>query len=139
MQNLLVVGIIIKCEDKYLFIKQEKEGGIYPDCLLTVGGKIEENETPEQAIKREVLEEVDIKLNIVTPFDFDSEITMYKGEQTQIIALRYFAEVDNFYAKPGDDAKEFFWLSKEELLKYNQNSLTKRFLYKLGLIHEKDL
>lgn len=139
MKNLLVVGIIIKCKDKYLFIKQEKEGGIYPDCLLTVGGKIDENETPEEAIKREVQEEVDIQLKDVTPFDFDSQITMYKGEQTQLIALRYIAEVDSFYAKPGDDAKEVFWLSKNELLTYNQNPLTKRFLYKLGLIDESDL
>lgn len=139
MKNLLVVGILIKCQDKYLFIKQEKEGGIYPDCLLTVGGKIDENETPEEAIKREVLEEVDIELNDVVPFDFDSEITMYKGEKTQVIALRYTAEVDSFYVKPGDDAKEAYWLSQDELLKYKQNPLTMRFLYKLGLITKSEL
>ena len=55
MRNLLVVAVMIKCKDKYLFIKQDKVGGAFSGCLLTVGGKIEENETPEEAIKREVL------------------------------------------------------------------------------------
>lgn len=139
MRNLLVVAVMIKCKDKYLFIKQDKVGGAFPGCLLTVGGKIEENETPEEAIKREVLEEVDIKLDKVIPFDFDSEITMYKGEETQLISLRYTSVVNNFYAKPGSDAKEVFWLKKDELLKYNQNPMTKRFLYKLGLISKEDI
>ena len=53
MRNLLVVAVMIKCKDKYLFIKQDKVGGAFPGCLLTVGGKIEENETPEEAIKRD--------------------------------------------------------------------------------------
>lgn len=41
MRNLLVVAVMIKCKDKYLFIKQDKVGGAFPGCLLTVGGKIE--------------------------------------------------------------------------------------------------
>lgn len=134
MKNVLVVAVMIKCKNKYLFIKQNKADGAFPGCLLLVGGKIEENETPEEAIKREVLEEVDIKLDTVIPFDFDSEITMYKGEETQLISLRYTAEVKDFYTKPGSDAEEVFWLDKDELLIYNQNPMTKRFLSKLGLI-----
>lgn len=82
---------------------------------------------------------MDIKLDKVIPFDFDSEITMYKGEETQLISLRYTSEVNNFYAKPGSDAKEVFWLKKDELLKYKQNPMTKRFLYKLGLISKEDI
>lgn len=138
MKSILVVAAMIKCKDKYLFIKQDKKGRAFPGCLMLVGGKIEESETPEEAIKREVLEEVDIKLDKVIPFDFDNEITMYKGEEAQLIALRYTAEVKDFYAKPGSDAKEIFWLTKEELLQYNQNPMTERFLQKLGLITKGD-
>jgi len=100
-------------------------------------GWVELDETPEQAIKREVFEEVGIDLKTVTPFDFDSQVTIYKGEKTQLIALRYTAEVNSFHAKVGDDAKEVYWLAKDELLKYKQNPLTERFLRKLGLISEK--
>ncbi len=139
MKNVLVVAIIIKCREKYLFIKQNKKDGAFQGCLHTVGGKIEENETPEEAIRRETLEEVSISLEKVTSLDFDSEITMYKGEESQLIALRYFAEIEDFCGKPGSDAKEMIWLSKEELLRYEQNPMTKRFLVKLGLISEEEL
>lgn len=139
MKNVLVVAAMIKCKDKYLFIKQNKKDGAFQGCLHTVGGKIEEGETPEEAIKREILEEVNIKIKSVKALDFDSEITMYKGEKVQLIALRYFAEIDDFCGKPGSDAKEMVWISKDELLQYNQNPMTKRFLYKLGLISGEEL
>ena len=88
----------------------------------------------EEAIKREVIEEVHIKLNKVEPFDFDSDITMYKGEMTQLIFLRYTAEVTSFDSTPGSDAKEILWLSKEEIKNYKHNEPSIRFLKKLNLL-----
>ena len=111
MNRRIIVSALIKCKDKYLFIKQNKEGGAYQDCLHIVGGGLEDNETLEEAIKREVMEEVHIELDEVTPFDFDSDITMYKGKMTQLIFLRYTAEIKNFTGYPDSDAKEIIWLS----------------------------
>lgn len=134
MNRRIIVSALIKCKDKYLFIKQNKEGGAYQDCLHIVGGGLEDNEALEEAIKREVMEEVHIELDEVTPFDFDSDITMYKGKMTQLIFLRYTAEIKNFTGYPDSDAKEIIWLSKEEILNYKHNEPSMRFLKKLGLI-----
>ena len=134
MNRRIIVSTLIKCKDKYLFIKQNKEGGAYQDCLHIVGGGLEDNETLEEAIKREVMEEVHIELDEVIPFDFDSDITMYKGEMTQLIFLRYTAEIEEFTGYADSDAKEMIWLSKDELLKYKHNEPSMRFLKKLGLI-----
>lgn len=134
MNKRIIVSVLIKCKDKYLFIKQDKKGGAYQDCLHIVGGGLEENETLEEAIKREVLEEVHIQLEKVVPFDFDSDITMYKGEMTQLIFLRYTAEIEEFVGYADSDAKEMFWLAKEDILKYKHNEPSMRFLKKLGLI-----
>lgn len=134
MNRRIIVSVLIKCKDKYLFIKQSKEGGVYQDCLHIVGGGIEENETLEEAIKREVLEEVHIKLDTVIPFDFDSDITMYKGQMTQLIFLRYTAEIEEFTGYADSDAKEMLWLSKEEILDYKHNEPSLKFLKKLRLI-----
>ena len=134
MNRRIIVSALIKCKDKYLFIKQNKEGGAYQDCLHIVGGGLEDNETLEEAIKREVMEEVHIELDEVTPFDFDSDITMYKGKMTQLIFLRYTAEIKNFTGYPDSDAKEIIWLSKEEILNYKHNEPSMRFLKKLILI-----
>ena len=134
MNRRIIVSALIKCKDKYLFIKQNKEGGAYQDCLHIVGGGLEDNEALEEAIKREVMEEVHIELDEVTPFDFDSDITMYKGKMTQLIFLRYTAEIKNFTGYPDSDAKEIIWLSKEEILNCKHNEPSMRFLKKLGLI-----
>ena len=134
MNRRIIVSTLIKCKDKYLFIKQNKEGGAYQDCLHIVGGGLEDNETLEEAIKREVMEEVHIELDEVIPFDFDSDITMYKGEMTQLIFLRYTAEIEEFTGYADSDAKEMIWLSKDELLKYKHNEPSMRFLKKLNLI-----
>ncbi len=134
MNRRIIVSTLIKCKDKYLFIKQNKEGGAYQDCLHIVGGGLEENETLEEAIKREVMEEVHIELNEVIPFDFDSDILMYKGEMTQLIFLRFTSEIQEFTGYPDSDAKEIIWLSKEEILNYKHNESSMRFFKKLGLI-----
>ena len=134
MKKRIIVSALIKCNDKYLFIKQDKKGGVYQDCLHIVGGGLEDNETLEEAIKREVMEEVHIKLDKVDPFDFDSDITMYKGEITQLIFLRYTAEIKEFTGYANSDAKEMIWLAKDELLKYKHNEPSMRFLKKLNLV-----
>ena len=124
----------IRIGDGYGFIKQNKKGGAYQDCLHLVGGGLEENETLEEAIKREVMEEVHIALEKVVPFDFDSDMTMYKGEMTHLIFLRYTEEKKEFSVYPASDAKEIVWLGKDEILNYKHNEPSMRFLRKLGLI-----
>lgn len=60
MKKRIIVSALIKCNDKYLFIKQDKKDGAYQDCLQIVGGGLEDNETLEEDIKREVMEETEI-------------------------------------------------------------------------------
>lgn len=135
--NKIIVSILIKHKNKYLFINQNKKDSTYKNCLRLVGGAIENNETLEESIKRKISEEVNILIDKVTPFDFDSDIVQYKGRKTQLIFLRYTAEIDDETASlimSKSDAKEIIWLSKNELLDYKHNEPTLRFLKKLKLI-----
>ena len=134
MNRRIIVSVLIKYKDKYLFIKQNKKDGAYQDCLHIVGGGLEDNETLEEAIKREAMEEVHVKLRKVIPFDFDSDVIMYKGEMTQLIFLRFTSEIDEFTGYADSDAKEIIWLSKNEILNYKHNEPSIRFLKRLGII-----
>lgn len=49
-----------KNKDKLLLVKRNKKP--YKDCWNGIGGKIEENETPLEAAKRECIEETNIAL-----------------------------------------------------------------------------
>jgi len=134
LKNILTVAVIIKCNGNYLFLKQINADGTFPDCLHIVGGKIENDETPEEAIRRLSLDEVDIELGEIVPFSFDSEITTYDGEQCQLISLCYLAKVNDFYANPGSDSCEALWLAKDELSGFEIEPMMERFLNRLGLM-----
>ncbi len=52
MNRRIIVSCFIKCKDKYLFIKQNKKGGAYQDCLHIVGGGLEENEPSMRFLRK---------------------------------------------------------------------------------------
>ena len=64
MRKHRYVGIIlVNSERKVLLQLRDKTENYYPDCWTLPGGKIEEDESPEQAIVREVKEELDLNLS----------------------------------------------------------------------------
>lgn len=59
-KNYVVIMLFNKSKDKLLLVKRNKKP--YKDCWNGIGGKIEENETPLEAAKRECMEETNIIL-----------------------------------------------------------------------------
>lgn len=59
-KNYVVIMLFNKNKDKLLLVKRNKKP--YKDCWNGIGGKIEENETPLEAAKRECMEETNIAL-----------------------------------------------------------------------------
>ena len=75
-----VVGGLIIQEDK-LLIAQRKKNTDHPLKWEFPGGKINENESPEDALKREFKEELDIKINsfeFLIDYFYDYEISLKK-------------------------------------------------------------
>ena len=134
MKQRVIVSALIKKDDKYLFIKQNKEGGASPSTLHIPGGGLDAGEDLIEAIKREIKEETDLEITDVKPFDFDSDVLDYKGEPTQLIFLRFLANYQSGDARPGDDAKEIIWLDREAIKQYKHNEPSIRLLKKLELI-----
>ena len=131
MKQRLIVCALISKNEQFLFIKQNKKGGAYPDTLHIPGGGIELGEDIVDALKREIREEVAIEVKVITPFDFYYDTIYYKGEMTQLIFLRFLCDYDSGEVKAGSDAKEFFWIKKEDVLNYNHNPPTLNLLSKL--------
>jgi processive 1,2-diacylglycerol beta-glucosyltransferase len=143
--NKIIVSVLVKCKDKYLFMKQNKkddssngdsvkQDGLQlansTDQIYLISGSLKNNENLEDGIKRVAFEEANLQLNEVTPFDFDSNTLPYEGRQTQLIYLRYLAEIDEAEASlviSKDNEKEIVWISKDELLNYKCNEQALRF------------
>ncbi len=59
-KNYVVIMLFNKNKNKLLLVKRNKKP--YKDCWNGIGGKIEENETPLEAAKRECMEETNITM-----------------------------------------------------------------------------
>jgi 8-oxo-dGTP diphosphatase len=130
----IVVAALVRHADQYLFVRQRKAGGAYPDTLHLPGGQLELGEDPEQAIRREVLEETGLRISNLERFDFDYDFVEYKGRKTQFIFLRFTAEKGEGFAQPGSDVAELFWLKPNEIGKLPHNAPSQRLLRKLNLL-----
>ena len=61
--QIISVIVILKCRNKFLLVQRKLDDEIFPGKWQNLGGKIELGETAEAAIKREMKEEVGLKVS----------------------------------------------------------------------------
>ncbi len=122
--DLVVAGYIIH-QNKVLLIHHRKL-----DLWLPVGGHIDENETPDQALLREIKEEVGIDVKILNQSDIPSDGNIKYNLATPFYAnvhsvgdhnhccLFYICKVINSgQLKISKELKNFEWFTKDDLNK----------------------
>ncbi|MDE6188949.1 MAG: (deoxy)nucleoside triphosphate pyrophosphohydrolase [Clostridia bacterium] len=110
-KTLKVVGAIIVQNGKILAVKRgANKNAAVAFKYEFVGGKIEEGETPQAALKREVFEEM----------DYDVEV----GEKFMQVVYEYedvFVDLQTYFCKPLSESfvlkehLDYKWLSQDEL------------------------
>ena len=121
-------------KNKYIFVEQYRAGA---EGLMVevVAGGIEKGETPEEAIKREVMEETGYKVDFSTPiYDFYYS----PGKSTEICSMFYVEVSEQInegggiggeninlveVEKLGLNGKLFFTVPMAELKEYDDNNL----------------
>ena len=108
MKTIRVVAAIIRDKDK--IIATQRGYGEFKDGWEFPGGKIEEGETPQDALKREIMEELDTEITVGELID-----TIEYDYPTFHLSMDCFwAEVitGHLVLKEAEAAK---WLTKEQL------------------------
>lgn len=150
IQRTIVSALILSNDHKLLMgMKDPSKGGVYPDCWHIPGGGVDEGETFEEALKREVLEETGIDISAyqikLIPFAGSglAEKTLKTGER---VLCRM--EFNNFEVcindkkaaeiklNPTDDLVKMKWFDLEELKNVKHIPGGQEFLIKAGYIKE---
>jgi len=105
-----VSAIIVRRKDDKVFIaRRKKEKKFSPGLWETIGGRIEKDETAEEALKREVKEELNVD---VKKFEYFRDYEYYdKTFKTFIVELKKEPDPNEL------DFEEWGWFSKKEIRK----------------------
>ncbi len=108
MKNHIVVGAYIFNDEKVLLIHHKKL-----KLWLPVGGHIEEDELPDDAVKREAREEVGLEIELI-----ETDKTQFCGAMKRKLATPFHVNLHNV----GDhDHCCLFYLARSKTKEVNQN------------------
>ncbi len=116
----IIIGVGAVIEDKggrILLVKHVPErGGFWQGKWICPGGELELGETIEEGIKREVREETQLEIELISPLHpFDRIVRSNGRVSLHIIYIDYLAGVTGGELKPGDDVGEAIWVEKERI------------------------
>ena len=115
---MMAVGAVIEDEaGRILLVKHVPErGGFWQGKWICPGGRLEFGETIEEGIKREVREETQLEIDLVTPLHpFDRIVKSNDKVSLHVIYIDYLARVTGGKLKPRSDVGEARWVEKESI------------------------
>ena len=111
------VILVIRCQNKFLLVQRSKKDNIFPGFWQNMGGKIEIGETVENAISREMMEEVNLKPES-TPI-FLHSYSWKKNEKSitklgLIFLIDLKGEIGNYKVNLCEELEKYGWYALEE-------------------------
>lgn len=106
----IAVGIVFNENKTAVFLTRRLAGSHLAGLWEFAGGKVEANETPEQAMCRELQEELNI-----APMEFASFLTLEHEYPEKRLVLHFFT-VSQFDGEPcGQEGQEALWVNLLDL------------------------
>ena len=120
MINKIMIGVGAVIEDgagRILLVKHVPErGGFWQGKWICPGGELELGETIEEGIKREVREETQLEIDLVTPLHpFDRIVMSNSKVCLHVIYIDYIARLIGGKLKVGSDIGEAIWVEKKHI------------------------
>ena len=117
---MIMIGVGAVIEDgagRILLVKHIPErGGFWQGKWICPGGELELGETIEEGIKREVKEETQLEIDLVTPLHPFERIVKSNGKVSlHVIYIDYLARVTGGELKVGSDIGKAVWVEKERI------------------------
>lgn len=142
--NQLLVSAVIESRDGKILMGQKPPHpqAVYPDAWHIPGGGIDDGETEEQAIRREVAEETGINDPNVALLDDkgrgEAVRTLKSGEKVlckmefHVYRIQLGTDADATQLNGGDDLTNLTWFAKDELSTVNLTPPSVTLFKRLG-------
>ena len=119
-KTIRVVAAVIKSFDinknKTLIFSTQKGKGEFENGWEFPGGKIEQNETPKEALKREIKEELGVNILSAKYICSFPNVYPYSGINVKTTDLGYLVEIENIEKiHPEDDVAGILWKKPNEV------------------------
>lgn len=135
-----VVGIIRNSEGEVLLCKMPLNRGVYPGQWALPGGGIEEGEKMEEALVREIKEEVGLEVSRIEAFWFQDDVVEKlkpdgSKEKLYMIHLLFdcvVIEGVDLQLAINDEFEEYAWVEPENVGQYDLNRATRATFKRKG-------
>lgn len=105
-----VAAGIIRNEFGQIYLTRRQDGQDFAESLEFPGGKVDGNETPEEALRRELEEEIGI--HVLSAFPYEHFSFDYP---TKVIEF-FFYLVEEWVGEPfGREGQDGFWINQSDL------------------------
>lgn len=134
--RIIVVGVIQNEAGAVLICKMPTGRGVFPGQWGLPGGGIEEGESAQAALERELQEEVGLSVSEIQPLFFsDGTYTKKFPDSRQqdiyMIFLLYACRAVSGAVRLNDEFELYAWVRREELAGYDLNVETRKTFQRL--------
>lgn len=141
MRQRIIVCPLIENDGAYLLCKMPSDRGVFPGQWALSGGGMEAGEKIEEALRREIREELGegLKIAEITPWTFRDDVrtkTYPDGstEEIYMIYLIFDCRSINRDIAINDEFEDYAWVRPGELNTFDLNPATRVTLTAKGLL-----
>ena len=143
-----IIGGFIFSKDGKLLLGKNRKGGVYEGSFVMPGGGVDDGETKEGALRREMLEETGIDvINATVKSLFlssgEHEKTLRDTGERVFVKMDFYnyrvdlnQDADDIVLKTEDDWRRPRWFEIDELKNANLSEPTRKTLMATGIIKE---
>lgn len=141
MRQRIIVCPIIENNGEILLCQMAADRGVFPGQWAISGGGMEPGETVEQALRREISEELGdaLKITHVRPWTFrdDTRVKTYADgtqEEIYMVYLIFDCVSSNREVTFNEEFQAIAWVKPEDLGNYDLNVATRQTFIEKGLL-----